>query len=349
VYASAAPPSSDHNERYYVPACSSATIATAGMFAHAAFVFQGIGAFAGEAANLKSRALAAWHNYEGVVPKQTHCDSDVVHAGNADWTAEDQNAAAVVAAIYLYAITDRAVFNDYVKQHYRESWMRPYRDIGWTRYQPEQGEALLFYTSLPGADPLVRKAILADKLGDVRAGNQIYGFHAEDDLYRAFMHEPQFQWGSNSQHAQYGNTNLDVIRYRLDEPNNSSYESRALGIVNYFHGVNPLAIVYLSNMYAYGATHSVNEIYHSWFWHDSRWSDALTSPCGPAPGYVPGGPDVTAVASGVPASLSPPAGQPSQKAYRDWNVGYPENSWVVTEPAIYYQAAYVKLLSRFAE
>jgi endoglucanase len=53
---------------------------------------------------------------------------------------------------------------------------------------------------------------------------------------------------------------------------------------------------------------------------------------------------------GIPADLIPPINQPPQKSYRDWNgvVGNPQNAWVVSEPGIYYQAAYVELLSRYA-
>ena len=39
--------------------------------------------------------------------------------------------------------------------------------------------------------------------------------------------------------------------------------------------------------------------------------------------------------------------QPQQKSYKDWNTGWPEDSWEITEPAIYYQSSYVYLLSRF--
>jgi hypothetical protein len=39
--------------------------------------------------------------------------------------------------------------------------------------------------------------------------------------------------------------------------------------------------------------------------------------------------------------------QPPQKAYKDWNTSWPEDSWEVTEPAIYYQSSYVYLMSRF--
>jgi hypothetical protein len=44
--------------------------------------------------------------------------------------------------------------------------------------------------------------------------------------------------------------------------------------------------------------------------------------------------------------------QPSQKAYLDFNTSWAPDkeydvSWEITEPAIYYQAAYVKALSKF--
>jgi hypothetical protein len=63
---------------------------------------------------------------------------------------------------------------------------------------------------------------------------------------------------------------------------------------------------------------------------------------------VPGGPNVRAAQSGVPGSLAPPTGQPAQKSYKDWNVGWPDSSWAITEPAIYYESGYVKLLSKYA-
>lgn len=345
AYTGAAPPSSDHSPRYYVPSCTSATIAVAGMFAHAAFVLGRFPALRNEAADLTRRAQRAWNNYQGAHVKQTHCDDGTVKAGNADWSEKDQDAAAVVAAVYLYAVTGDAAYDHYVGANYKI--LRPYHDIGWARYDADQGEALLFYTTLPNASAGLRKAILNDKLSDVRAGNQVYGFASHDDLYRAFLPDPQYHWGSNNPRAQYGNTNMDVLTYGIDPPGDAKYADRALGILHYFHGVNPFAMVYMTNMYALGATRSVNEIYHSWFWHGTRWSDALTSACGPAPGFVPGGPDAGAVRDGVPATVAPPAGQPPQKSYRDWNGAWPESSWVVNEPAIYYQAAYVDLLSKF--
>ena len=341
----AAPPSSDKNARFYVPSCTSATIAAAGMFAHASYVFGLVPALAAESAALRARSKAAWKSYQSTGSKQTQCDTGIVRAGRADWNEQDQNSEAVVAAVYLFAISGDSEYADYVAAHYRE--LRPYRDMGWSRYNSEQGEALLFYSTLPNIDANIRKAILGDKLGDIRSGNHIYGFAPQDDLYRAYIHDPQYHWGSNQIRANYGNTNLEALTYKLDTHESETYRTRALEVLHYFHGVNPLGIVYLSNMHRYGATRSANEIYDTWFTHGSRWSDATDSTCGPAPGFVPGGPNANAVRDGVPGTLSPPAGQPAQKSYRDWNVGWPEGSWAVTEPAIYYQSAYIELLSKF--
>jgi hypothetical protein len=344
-YVPASPPSSDHSARYYVPSCTSATVAGAGMLAHAAYVFSAFGALGPEANDLKRRSLLAWQQYQSAQPKQTTCDSGVVHAGLADLSVEDQDSLAVEAAIYLFAVTADRVFEKYIGEHYKEA--HAYHDIGWSRYKADQGEALLFYAALPGADHALAQSILADKLADVKAGNHIYGFDPDDDLYRAFLHEAQYHWGSNNPRANYGNTNLDVINHDLGLTDTSRYRARALGILHYMHGVNPLGIVYLSNMYAYGASASVNEIYHVWFSAKSRWSDAKTSPCGPPPGYVPGGPNAAAAKDGVPSRLSPPTGQPPQKSYKDWNGAGSDSSWAVTEPGIYYQSAYVRLLSAF--
>jgi endoglucanase len=346
-YVSASPPSSDHSARYYVPSCTSATIAGAGMLAHAAYIYGSFPALNGETKDLQNRSLLAWTQYQNTLPKQTTCDNGVVHAGLADLSADDQNSLAVEAAIYLFALTADPAFEKYIEAHYKEA--HAYHDIGWSRYKADQGEALLFYATLPQADHALSQTILADKLADVKAGNHIYGFNPDDDLYRAFLHEAQYHWGSNNPRANYGNTNVDVTNHDLGLPDVSSYRTRALGILHYMHGVNPLGIVYLSNMYPYGATASVNEIYHVWFGAKTRWSDAKTSPCGPPPGYVPGGPNAAAAKDGVPSSLSPPTGQPPQKSYKDWNGAWPDSSWAVTEPGIYYQSAYVRLLSAFVK
>ena len=346
-YVKADPPSSDDSARYYVPACTSATIAASGMLAHAAYVFSRVPALVNDSKDLLAHAESAWGNYHRSDSKQTDCDTGVVHAGDADLSAEEQDAAAVTAAIYLFANTGNKAYERFVAKNYRTT--RAYRDLGWSRYNPDEGEALLFYTTLPDADPDLVKTLLEDKRQDVSKADRVYGFSAGDDLYRAYLHNDQYHWGSNNPRANYGVSNLEAIRYAIAPDRADSFRTRALDTLHYFHGVNPFAMVYLTNMYSYGATKSADETYHTWFTPDSPWSNARTSICGPPPGYVVGGPNKNAEENGVPASLMPPTRQPPQKSYRDWNKAYPENSWAVTETGIYYQAAYVRLLASFVD
>jgi len=346
VYASASPPSSDLNPRYYIASCTSSTIAAAGMFAHASYVYDTVANLKTEAATLKSLAVAAWNNYQGIANKQTSCDDNQIKAGNADWPLQTQEQEAVVAAVYLFAITGNATYGNYVSANYKIT--RPYNDIGWIRYQAEQGQALLFYTTLPNADPTLKASILAAKLSDVQSAgaSSVYGFSATADLYRNTLSD--YIWGSNQVRANYGNTNAEVSVYNIPVASASTYQTRALDTLHYFHGVNPFDMAYLSNMYVdgYNATFSVNEIYHVWFAAGTAFTDAKTSSCGPAPGYLPGGPNIYAGSEGVPASEVPPVGQPPQKSFKGWDGE--DSSWVVAEPGIYYQAAYVQLLSHFA-
>ena len=341
----AAPPSSDKVRRYYIGQCTSSTIAAASMFAHAAVAFRPFKPLENPSTVLEIRAIKAWERYLATPEKQTNCDAQKIHAGDADIPVDDQEGLAVVAAIYLFGLNGESRYDDYVKANYRKT--RPYRDFGWSRYNPFEGEALLYYAALPNADKKTAAAIRADKAADVASDKQMYGLTPTDDLYRSFLHRDQYHWGSNQPRANYGNTNIDALTHGLAGKAADSIRARALGTLNWFHGVNPLGLVYLSNMAGYGATRSATSIFHTWFWRTSKWSTAGVSECGPAPGYVPGGPNASAAQGGVPASLSPPSGQPPQKSYKDWNDDR-QAAWAISEPSISYQAAYIRLLSAFA-
>jgi len=341
------PPSADPAPKFYVPTCTSATAAVAGMFAHASEVYQRFPALQADAADLKTRAINAYASYIAAPTKQTNCDDGTVKSGDADLQVADQENLITVAAVYLYGLTGDPQYNNRVKANYRA--LRPYNDIGWSRYVPEQGVALLYYTTLTNADTTLKSAILADKLSDVQNGNQIYGVNPNDDLYRAFLHPPQYHWGSNQVRANYGNSNRDVATYHIAVSSTTPYQARAEDTLHWFHGVNPLGMVYLTNMNKLGTTHSANTIFHRWFRDgDPKWDDVRTSTCGPAPGYVPGGPNVNAASNGVPTYLAPPTAQPAEKSYLEWN-NPNEASYAVTEPGIYYQSAYVKLVAGFAQ
>ena len=117
-----------------------------------------------------------------------------------------------------------------------------------------------------------------------------------------------------------------------------------------------MQLTYLTNMYAVGGDACADEMYHAWFRDgDPRWDNARTSEFGPAPGYVTAGPNKSYCQS-EPAdnacSESPVKEQPPAKAYVDSNEGLSPDSrydkmWQLTEPAIYYQAAYLRLVSKF--
>lgn len=329
-------PSLDNRPRFYGPKCSSATIAVAGTFSHAALVLGRFPELANYASELGQKALRAWQWFESH-PIETNCDSQKIQSGDADKTAQEQIGEAVAAAVYLFALTENPKYTNYIKEHLSQT--QPFSDIVWSRYQVTQGDALLFYTQLPSSDSALRELITNRFKELVRTSVSAYGNANELDPYQSYMPDEQYHWGSNFVKANYGNTNYDVVLYNINPNKDDQYRVRALNSLHYFHGVNPLGIVYLTNMYSYGAEYSANEMWHEWF-GKGIYSNALTSPNGPAPGYVTGGPNKSYTGS-APLRQKPP-----MKAYLDSNETK-LNMWEVTEPSIVYQASYIKLLSKF--
>ncbi|ERT05698.1 glycosyl hydrolase 9 family protein [Lyngbya aestuarii BL J] len=331
-------PSLDRRPRYYGPKCSSATIATASMFAHAAFVLQQFPALKAEANDLNNRSIEAWKWYESN-PKKTDCDSQEIKSGDADRSLEEQTASSVVAAVYLFALNKEQKYTDYIQEHLSST--QPFLDDTWSRYRPHEGDALLFYAQLSQANQGIREQILSRFKEIVASNSNSYGFNENLDPYRSYMPDAQYHWGSNRIKANYGNTNYDVVFLKIDSEHQDRYKIRALDHLHYLHGVNPLGMVYLSNMYENGAEYSANEMYHEWF-GKGVYDNALTSKFGPAPGYLTGGANKDYTGSIEKVKIQPP-----MKAYIDTNDVYPVNSWEITEPAIYYQSSYLKLLSNF--
>jgi hypothetical protein len=336
------PLSADTRPRYYLPECTSATLAGAAMFAAAAVVFQGLPSETAYGDNLLARAEAAWRRGRRTTSDfsrfETSCDDVDIKSGDADMDEQEQLESAWIAAVYLYEATGKARYRAFVESNYDA--IGPYDIAWWGPYRYPQQIALLRYAGLPGVSAVVAAAIRAQK-AEQDGVMSIVDQQAGTDLYRAFLPDAQFHWGHNQVRATTGNLNLDFITFAIDPARASLYREVAEAHLHWLHGTNPLGLVMLSNMGAYGAERSVNEIYHAWFSDGSDWDNTQTSPKGPPPGYVPGGPnkDYTGNQPGI-------RDQPPQKAYRDWNSGWPENSWEISEPAIYQQAAYVLLLSR---
>ncbi len=110
---SVTPLSLDTRPRYYMPECTSATLAGAHMFAKAALVLQEVSSPEGYAADLQSRAIAAWErgrvSTQDFSTYETACDDQDITAGDADRSEQEQLESALAAAVYLFALTDSTV------------------------------------------------------------------------------------------------------------------------------------------------------------------------------------------------------------------------------------------------
>ncbi len=331
-------PSLDRRPRFYGPKCSSSSIANAGMFAHAALVFRDIPALEFSAKTLQDKAILAW-DWFMTHPIQTDCDTQEIKAGDADRSEAEQIGLAVSAAVYLFALTENPIYDSYIVQYFQDT--RPFESFGWAIYESHVGDALLAYTQLESGRPEIKDEILQAFVNSLEPLLADQANLEELDPYRAYMPDAQYHWGSNSVKANFGNEFYNLIVYN-DSENSSpeSYSAAALSMIHYLHGVNPFGMVYLTNMYDYGVTFSANEMYHEWFGR-GIYSNALTSPSGPAPGYLTGGPNKNYTGS------APLAEYPPMKAYLDSNQGRDLRMWEITEPSIAYQSSYIKLLSKF--
>ena len=339
-----APPSANVDQRYYGPTCTAASIAVASMFAHAAKVFESESGMQSYAQELENRAIACWNHFLNrfnASNLDTGCDDGSIVAGDADWTEDEQKGIGIVAATYLFELTGGSGYNSFIMNHFDE--VEPIVNFFWGPYRMEVNEALLLYTTLTGADPTTSNAILASATTDINNNNNGFFTLTNADLYRVGVPDWMYHWGSNMPIANVGNLCILLRDYNVVPSANASLAERAAEQLHYFHGVNPQGMVQLSNMYAQGGDRCVNEIYHTWFADQTVWDHSITSTFGPPPGFVTGG----ANKDFSLGHISPPAGQPPQKSYLDFNTNWPDNSWEISEPAIYYQAAFIRYLANY--
>lgn len=333
------PPSLSTRSRFYGPVCSSSSIVLSGIFAHAALVLEPFGAYNDLRLELKRRSELAWKWYLAN-PKCDTCDNQKIRAGDADISIDRQEKAAIVAAMYLFKLTGNQVYHNYLKMNVpKKNVFAP--DNG-NLYSTTLNTALLEYAQLPKADSVFAAELIKLAKTNVASVNTLFGWNDTLSLYRAYTADGSYHWGSVMPIASTGIINELAMYFNLDNPLNKQFTTKASGIINFFHGVNPLNLMFLSNMYEKGGDNCVNQVYHFWFKDGSPWDDCRTS-FGPPPGFISGGPS----AQYNHKDVTPPTGQPLMKCYKDWNKGWPENSWEITEPAIYYQALYIRLLAPF--
>jgi len=345
-YNTGSPPSTDTNPRYYLGECTSSTLTGCAVFSLASLVYRTLGtsAMTDYADDLLLRAKNAWIRAKSAASTnsftlfQQACDDQNIKAGDADVSVDIQLSMALTAAVYLYEATGEAEYKNFFEANYSSG--NPYR--WWGPYHPALQRAFLRYTQLPGVTPSVITNIITYK----NSSNNFAGINDYNnltDLYRSHLPDGQYHWGSNEVKGNAGIHNFDFVTFNINATQHATYKELGASYLHWFHGVNPMGRVMLSNMYAYGGDSCANEIYHAWFPDGSIYDNALTSVRGPVPGYVTGGPNRYYWNNAV----TPPFGQPFQKAYKDWNtITNNEASWEITEPAIYTQAAYVSTLAR---
>jgi len=355
----ASPPSSDLSPCRYGPTNTAATFAAAATFAYAAVVFGGVPAavreYPGFARLLAIHAQLAW-DWASANPDVRFSNTAVkLGGGEQDLTGDDRLAKMLQAAVFLFKLTGDEKYRKMIDDGY------PLLLSALDPFHLEQIDTALEYAGLAAATPSVARTIVARFKVNVE-GPSYFGMvvSSSSDPYLAYL--PTYVWGSNQIKAAQGSMFADLVTFRVDAERGSDAMRFAERYVHYLHGVNPLQLVYLSNMGSFGAERSVSRLFHTWFVHGSR-RDAPGSPgAGVPPGYLSGGPDAAYqwdaccprncgwlenASCGGEAPPAPPAKQPAQKSYRDFDDPWPLNSWQVTEPDLAYQARYVRLLSKF--
>lgn len=369
----ASPPSAATGPSYYGPPTTNASLQASGAFAYAATVFASsrVPALAERSADLTRRAQSAWQ-WSSANPDVTYYNNDETRqpgsgglgGGQQEPDERGRAASKLEAAVYLYGQTHDRQFRDYVEAH-SQTVLPVGSQNQWT---VNDQETLLHYASLAGVTPRVAEGIRASYLRALDSGSLFMkAVTGAVDPYRAPLAE--YTWGSNQSKAQMGRMFALTAVHSLGAVSGDAPESAHLAAaedyLHYLHGVNPLGLVYLTNMGGAGAEHSANTLYHSWFADGSQWDSVTAHTPGPAPGFVVGGPNpyyaLAACCADTPAcsgagdadlckmDLHPPLGQPPMKSYRQFNDAWPANSWEVTENQNAYQVAYVRLLAGFSE
>jgi hypothetical protein len=345
-------------------------------------VLKTIPSLASYATDLQTRAGNAW-TWAVANPNVTFKNNDSASgtsglaAGQQEVGAADLAQIKIDAAALLFAATGNTTYQTFFDANYNTNTGVNYTMSDITGYVGPWGagdlgiyDALLTYATATGATASVASAIKTAMLSGINGGNNFPAFTGNKGAYTAYLEG--FTWGSNSEMSVQGLNFLFVPTFGLDATKNATALTAAERHIHYFHGVNPLQKVFLTNVESIGASNSVHSIYHSWFTTGSKWEATTGTDPGPAPGYIPGGPNASYTLDGccaanscgngnqqlcvMPTGLGPATtvngtanttSQPPMKAYVDMGSQWPVDSWQITEPDLGYQAPYVRLLAKF--
>jgi len=347
------PWSVDTQARFYTGKTTWATAIAAATWAHAMRTLAPHGdKYPGYIKQLRAAALAAWGYLEAnpLMKPTNGTDGDQLAAAGAGSDQNGDRRDRVYAAAELFRTTGDAKFGDYVKKWaqdtgatsdngihpFLQNWIDPVSYNSLT-------QALYIYAKTPKAD-----AALVTKIKDCfRSSAEMIRTNqgGSEDPYLAFMWGGHYYWGSNQVKGQWARILMMAADLNVNPGQTAAYRRQVADYYHFIHGRNPLGWCYLSNMNGVGASRSVMFPYHKWFGSSHANGSGQRPP--PAPGFVVGGPNQYFSVNWI----APPYGEPAMKAFKDWDTGWNavrganENSWEITEPAIYYQSAYVLILS----
>jgi hypothetical protein len=362
------PPSIVTGRSYYGPPNATATFGSVKAFATAARVLGGVtGINASYIDSLRTAALKAWdwgianpdsifHNNCGDTWNKHLCpnyDSRGLAAGNQELVDPwDRVENYINAAFALYELTGVDSFLTIFENNLSPLPLYDWGNV-MQQYRHDQHTLYMRYLEHPSGSASVKSDMRNRLRIAVARENDFLGAYPSDG-YRAFIYD--YQWGSNKVKNDYGLTfyKWHIVDQAIDR---DEFTAMAAGYLHYIHGVNPFNWVYLTNMNRYGASRSLTTIYHTWFSEDSdRWSITTATSPGPAPGFMPGGPNAGYTRDGQVCSwpgrcqvISIPEGTPPAKRYAETNLGWPVNSWEITENMNAYQLSYIRLLSKFVD
>ncbi|MBK7524952.1 MAG: glycoside hydrolase family 9 protein [Saprospiraceae bacterium] len=290
-------------------------------------------------------------------PNTIFNNSGLLAAGEQETSVYERSMRKLVASVFLYDLTGNSTYRTYVETNYLQSNFKQWNTV--YPFEIPTQLALLYYTFLPGVTPSVSSDIKNTFRNSIETTNDNLPAHTnQNDAYRSFLSDANHTWGSNRTKTSMGNLFAAYKEFGLNPSNNAAINAISNNYIHYIHGRNPVGLCFLTNMEHLNAGKSINTIYHNWFRHGHNlWGDVRRSTYGPAPGFLSGGvnpsydldPCCLTNTCGIYnpdcIQLQPPKQQPILKSYLDWNRGYPQNSWQITEPAIYYQSAYLFLLA----
>ncbi len=366
----ASPPSATTGPSYYGPATTNASLMGAALFAYASKIYgarseSDLKTFASD---LKARAAKAWTWAEANPNVIYYNNDDSKQPGSGGLGAGGQEVddagrlfSKFQPAAFLYALTGEDSYRNFAEAN----WSKILGPGSPTEWDMERADAAVYFAGLGGVTPSVASAIMTQLTTNV--GNALSVVASSKDPYRA--HLSNYTWSSNQIKMAQARLFQHLAKHGSSDTAGEA-AAAAEDYVHYLHGVNPLGLVYLTNMQKAGAEHSAKTLFHFWFADRSpKWDETTATTPGPAPGYLTGGPNSSfapdsccTAPQGDPAyqcygsgdfalcshSWSPPLGQPQQKSYLEYNGGWPVGSWPITEPSTGYQAKYVLVLSALA-